>query len=131
MLKTLHYEFGKISIFDKFVVVVIDEGINVIPEYNDILVKIAEDYYFGRCFGYITYRRNSYSVNPLIYIETSKIENLLALAIVCPHDGLMLKNTQLEKQFAKIPFKDFTSLNEAKCWILEIVSNKESEKLKK
>lgn len=129
MIKTEYYEFGKVSIFDKFLVVIMNEGVNVIPEYNDKLIDIAKEYYSNRYFGYITYRKNSYSVNPLTYIETSKIENLVGLAVVCPEECLMLRNVEIEKHFSKKPIQDFKHLDDAKNWILELVK-KESENLK-
>lgn len=130
MFKTLYYDFGKITIFNKFVVVVMNEGANVIPEYNDDLVDVADKYFRDRYFGYITFRQNSYSVNPLIYLETSKIDNLIGIAVVCPKDGLTLENAKLEKQFVSKPFDEFISLDEAKNWILELLTNKESENQK-
>ncbi len=130
MHKTLYFDFGKITLFDKFVVMIIDEGVNVIPEYNEKLIKIAEEYYKDQYFGYIGYRKNSYSINPLVYLECSKINNLVAMAVACPRDGIMLKNVIFEKHFLSKPFKDFTNLDEAKNWILELVIKKESEDLK-
>lgn len=130
MFKTLYYDFGNITVFSKFVIVVMNEGVNVIPEYNDALVKLADKYFQNRYFGYITYRRNSYSVNPLVYIETSKIDKLVGIAVVCPKDGLTLENAKLEKQFVSKPFDEFISLDEAKNWILELLTKKESENQK-
>ena len=130
MYKTFYYEFGEITVFKKFVVVVMNERVNVIPEYNDIIVEMANNYYRNRYFGYITYRKNSYSVNPLIYVETSKIDNLVGIAVVSPINGLKFQNAKLEKQFATKPMEEFISLDVAKNWILQLVLNKESENLK-
>ncbi|WP_051285114.1 hypothetical protein [Aequorivita capsosiphonis] len=106
MVKTLHFEFGEIRVFQSFVVVVMKEGITVKPEHNDDLVNISEKYFKDKPFGYITYRKNSYAVNPMVYLKTSEIENLVAFAVVCK-DELNIGNLEVEKMFLKKPFKQF------------------------
>ena len=69
MIDTLYFEFGEIRVFKNFVVAVMKEGITVIPEYNQELLKISEKFFHNRPFGYITYRKNSYAVNPLVYLK--------------------------------------------------------------
>lgn len=125
MLKTLYFEFGEIRIFNSFVIVVMKEGITVKPEYNEDLVNISEKYFKDKPFAYITYRKNSYSVNPMVYLKTSEIENLVAFAVVCK-DDLHKSNLELEKMFLKKPFKQFTNLDDAKNWVKELIkkSNK-------
>ncbi len=122
MIQTLHYEFGEIRVFKNFVVVVMNEGITVKPEYNDDLIAISEKYFKQRPFGYITYRKNSYAVNPMIYIRTSEIENLIAFAVVST-GGLKTANLELEKRFLKKPFKHFNNLDDAKDWVNELIKN--------
>lgn len=125
MIKTLQFEFGEVRVFQKFVVVVMKEGITVKPEYNDDLIAISETYFSNRCFGYITYRKNSYSVDPMIYIKTSKIENLVGFAVVSK-SGINVANTELEKRFFKKPFQHFENLDDAKDWVNELIINKGS-----
>lgn len=127
MSKTIYLKFAKISIFEKFVIVVMNEGINVIPEYNDDLAEIAKEYFNNQFFGYISLRLNSYSVDPLVYLETSKIENLMAFAVVSSPNEILEGNVKLERQFFKKPFEHFTSLDHAKKWILNIIENKTYE----
>ena len=122
MIKTLNFEFGEIRVFTNFVVVVMKEGITVKPEYNDDLEDIAKKYYAGKKFGYITYRVNSYAVDPMVYLKTSEIENLAAFAVVAT-DGLKASNLEVEKQFLKKPLKHFTNLDEAKNWVNEMVKD--------
>lgn len=122
MIKTLNFEFGEIRVFKNFVVVVMKEGITVMPKYNDVLIEIAKKYYSNQPFGYITYRKNSYSVDPMIYIETSKIENLVAFAVVSS-DALRVSNLEIEKRFLKKPFEHFSNLDDAKNWVLELIKN--------
>jgi hypothetical protein len=58
------------------------EGTNVLPENNKILLEVANEYFKNQAFVYITHRINSYSVDPQIYLETAKIENLKGFAVV-------------------------------------------------
>src|SRR5690606_25664768 len=108
MITTLYFEFGEVRVFKNFVLVVMKEGTTVKPEHNDHLEEIAIKYYAGRKFGYITFRKNSYAVNPLVYLKTSKIKNLAGFAVVSD-DGLRVSNLMIEKQFLKKPLKHFTN----------------------
>ncbi len=121
-MKTLNFEFGEIRVFKNFVVVVMKEGITVKPEYNDDLINISENYFRDRPFGYITYRKNSYSVDPMIYLRTSKIENLIAFAVVSD-DGLKETNLEVEKRFLTKPFEHFNNLDAAKDWVNNMIDD--------
>lgn len=123
MIETLTFEFGEIRIFKHFVIVVMKEGITVKPEYNDDLMDISKKYFSNRPFGYITYRKNSYSVDPMVYLKTSTIENLVAFAVVST-DGLKTSNLELEKRFLKKPFKHFENLDDAKDWVNSLIEKK-------
>lgn len=120
MITTLKYEFCKVEVYSKYIIVVMNEGITLTPEKNDFLLNIATKYFKNSNFGYITNRINSYSVDPSIYIETSKIENLVAFAVVSSIP-LNISNAQIEKIFYKNPFCHFLELNEAVSWVKEIV----------
>lgn len=122
MAIALYFEFGEIRVFKNFVIVVMKEGITVKPEYNKDLVNIAAKYFKDTLFGYITYRKNSYAVNPLVYLETSEIKNLAAFAVVCG-DGLKLSNLELEKIFLKKPLRHFGNLDDAKDWVNSVIDN--------
>lgn len=121
MIDILHFEFGEVRVFKKFIVVLMKEGITVKPKHNKDLIMIAEKYFSGKKFGYITYRINSYAVDPLVYIETSKIENLIAFAVVVREDGLKESNVEIEKLFFTKPFRAFHDLDQAKDWVLQII----------
>ncbi|WP_310991957.1 hypothetical protein [Aequorivita marina] len=124
---TLHFEFGTVQVFENHIVVIMKEGITVKPAHTHNLINIAEKYYKDTYFGYITCRKNSYSVNPLVYLETSKIENLIALAFVS-ENGLKASNLQVEQIFSKKPLRHFTNLDRAKEWINELIEEKTLKK---
>ncbi|MGK0377835.1 hypothetical protein [Patiriisocius sp. Uisw_017] len=122
MREKLHFEFGEVSVYKDYVIVVMKEGITVAPKYNDDLIKISEAYFKNRKFGYITHRKHSYSVDPQIYFKTSKIKNLVAFAIVA-NENPITKTSDLEKKFLKQPLKVFLELENAVNWVQELVKD--------
>ena len=90
------------------------------PKHNKVLVDIAESHFKAKPFVYITHRINSYSVDPKIYYETSKISNLAGFAVVS--DKYKAKsNAMVEKMFFSKPFEIFGDLAEAKRWAKTIL----------
>lgn len=120
MRKRLQFEFGTVDVYDHYLLAVMKEGITIKPKHNDTLVHIANEYFNDRRFGYITFRKNSYAVNPQVYKETSKIKNLAAFAIVA-NSEVSFKNAALEKTFFKKPLEVFNSLDAAKVWISQCI----------
>ncbi|GGD94621.1 hypothetical protein [Planktosalinus lacus] len=126
-LKTVNkYNFGELSIFDNFIIAVIKEGVNLTIDDNESLIDVAEKYFKNRPFAYITNRIYSYSVNPKIYLETSKIENLVAFAVVS-QNNLSISNAEFEKQFLTKPHKSFNKLIDAINWCEEKIAEASKE----
>lgn len=122
MRDTLTLEFCHVSIFDNYIVVVMNEGVNLSPSDNYILLDIANDYFKDKPFVYITHRINSYSVDPQIYYETAKIKNLKGFAVVSS-DYKAKRNAEVEKMFFSKPFGIFSELNQAYKWADERVQD--------
>ena len=120
MKKILNFRFGQMTIYNNYVVTVMKEGITVTPNYNDDLIDVTQTYFLNKPFVYITHRVNSYAVDPKIYFETSKIENLKGFAVVS-QDYKKKENAQIEKLFFKKPFETFTTLEEAFAWADQLV----------
>lgn len=120
MEKILNFSFGQMTIYSNYVVTVMKEGITVTPDYNQDLIKVTDTYYKNKPFVYITHRINSYAVDPKIYIETSKIENLKGFAVVS-NDFKARINAQIEKLFFKKPYETFSTLDEAFVWADQLV----------
>jgi len=121
MKTIINHEFCKVEIYTNYIVVVMFQGVILTAEKNDILLGIATKYFKKSNFGYITNRIHSYSVDPSIYFETSKIENLVAFAVVSSKQ-IDVTNTQLEKTFYKKPFRHFIELEDAISWVKEEVA---------
>ncbi len=79
-----------------------------------------------RPFVYITNRINSYSVDPQIYFETSKIKNLAGFAVVSKKYKAK-SNAEIEKMFFSKPFEIFGDLDSAKKWATQLLEDYFSE----
>jgi hypothetical protein len=121
MKKSLTLEFCDITIYDNYLVVIMNEGVNLKPEHNSVLIDVTNDYYNNKPFVYITHRLNSYSVDPKIYFETSKIKNLKGFAVVSG-DYKAKSNAEVEKMFFSKPFGIFSELDDAFKWATELVN---------
>ncbi|HLV14751.1 MAG TPA: hypothetical protein VKY41_06190 [Xanthomarina sp.] len=121
MSKNLSFSFGEITIHSCYMVVVMNEGITVTPQLNSVLEDLVETYYKNTNLVYITYRINSYSVDPKVYIKTAQISNVLGIAVVNGNES-RLDNTDIEQMFYKKPFRTFDSLDNAVDWAKELCS---------
>lgn len=122
MTDVLKYDFCTMHIYDHHMVVEINEGVHLTPEHNQILLNVSDTYYRNKPFVYLTHRINSYSVDPAIYVETSKIENLVGFAVISS-DFKKKSNAQIEKLFFNKTFKIFDQLNEAIDWAKSITAS--------
>ena len=123
MLKEIKLKFAKVNIYYNYMVVVMNEGLHVSPDLNSVLEDIVSQHFYDRLFVYITYRKNSYSVDPVIYKYTSKIQNLAGFAVVTK-ENIVKKNAEIEKLFLKKPFEIFNKLDDAIVWAKSILKNK-------
>lgn len=107
---TLHFCYVKI--YDDYIYVVINEGINVCSTHNEYLVSIANQYFKNRDFVYITDRKNSYSVDPTVYFQTAAITNLKAVIII-QSETSVVNNPVIESLFFDKPIHVVHSLEQA------------------
>ena len=120
MKATLTFDFCKMSIYDNYLVVVIKEGVNLIPNHNNVLIEVTNTYFSGKPFVYITHRLNSYSVDPKIHFETAKIQNLKGFAVVS-RNYQAKTNAQIEQMFFNKPFEIFNTLEDAFKWSEKLI----------
>ena len=118
----LKFDFCNMNIYDNYMVVVMNEGVTITPAHNKILLNIVDTYFNNKNFVYITHRINSYSVDPAIYFETSKIKNLVGFAVVSK-DYKAKSNAEIEKLFFNKPFEVFNTLDEAVAWADLVIHN--------
>ena len=124
MKEILTFDFCDITVYDNYIVVVMKEGVNITPDYNSVLLEIANTYFSDKPFIYITHRINSYSVDPKIYYETSKIKTLKGFAVVTKNYKAKV-NAQIEQRFFSKPYKIFKNLEDAEKWVIDVIERDE------
>lgn len=113
-------------IYDNYMIVVINEGVTVTPEHNVVLLNVADTYYRNKPFVYITHRLHSYAVDPAVYRETSKIENLAGFCVVSS-DYKAKRNAEIEKLFLNKPFEILDTIDEALTWADSVLNAKHKQ----
>lgn len=111
-------DFGEVTFLDRIQIAEINEGVLFDTHENEQIINLARDRFKEEKYGYISHRVNSYSVNPIIYMEAASFPKLAALAIVSSNP--VTRNTaQIEKRFFKDKnaFEVFETLEEAIAWI--------------
>ena len=127
MRDKLVFQFCEVEIYNRYMVVTVNEGIHLEPVHNDVLVNLVDTYFKGVEFAYITNRKHSYSVNPSIYLKTSKIENLKGFAIVSRNYNAK-SNAEIEKLFLSKPLEIFSDLEDAIEWAEKIIKSESVDK---
>ncbi|MDY8138985.1 hypothetical protein [Aquimarina sp. 2201CG5-10] len=122
MVKLYNLDFCKLEIHHNHMIAVMNEGIIVDSTNNSILIKIAEKHYKDTPFVYITHRINSYAVDPIIYIKTAQVTNLVGFAVVSKNPMQKIQ-TKLEKSLFNKEFRYFDDMNSALKWKDEIIGN--------
>ncbi|HLV69611.1 MAG TPA: hypothetical protein VKY34_02805 [Xanthomarina sp.] len=122
MLHYYNFPETEMFVFDEFLICQIREGAEIHPEYNEKLNKVIQKHFTVKNMVYISNRVNSYSVNPLTYVETERIPNLIAIAMI-PETELMKKNAEFERDFFDKPYEIFDSLSKAIQWAHTIVKD--------
>ncbi|WP_179338412.1 hypothetical protein [Winogradskyella ludwigii] len=119
MKESLTFDFCSMTIYDNYVITVINEGVVITLEHNETLLKVAESYFSNKPFVYISNRINSYSVDPKVYFKTEQIPTIKGLAVVTNNYQVKV-NAKIEKMFFNKPFEIFTELEDAVAWANEM-----------
>lgn len=116
VVKEYVLDIGTVQVFDDYMVAVYNEGVTVTLERAYQLIGISEIHYRDRPFGFISYRKNSYAIDPTIYNYVRELPNLKAYAIVSVKE-MHMHNFTIEKMFYKKPMKFFIDYNNALTWV--------------
>lgn len=123
MTDKLRLDFCELHVYEDHVITIVDEGITISPIHNRELMNVVETYFPKRDFVYISHRINSYTVDPITYIETSKIKNLKGFAVVSK-DFKARANADVEKLFLNKPIEIFDDMEKAISWTKSILNQK-------
>ncbi len=116
VVKEYHLDIGTVKVFDNFMVATFDEGATITLERAYQIIGISEIHFRGRKFGYISLRKNSYAIDPIIYTYLRGLDNLKAFAIVSKKE-IDMHNFKIEKLFYKKNMEFFIEYENAIVWI--------------
>ncbi|MEB3347945.1 hypothetical protein U6A24_20895 [Aquimarina gracilis] len=121
MITSYTLDFCDLDVYEDYVVSRIYEGVTTTPEMLKVFLKLMDLHYKNKPFIYISHRVHSFSINPAIHAESSKIPNLLGIAVVST-DVMQKEQIKMERFFFKKDFELFHTIEEALVWKEEILS---------
>jgi hypothetical protein len=125
MLPITYYDlsYAELFVFPKYMFAQMKSGIILEPENNNELNAIAQKHFAGKNFVYISNRIFDYNVSPVIYLESSKIPNLIGISIVTDKE----KRTALfESKFYGKEFLVASTIEEAVNWAVDLLEKNKS-----
>lgn len=123
IVKEYHLDIGTVQVYDNYIVSTFEEGATVTLERAYQIIGISEIHFRGKDFGYISLRKNSYAIDPIIYTYLRGLENLKALAIVSKKE-IDMHNFKIEKMFYKNQMEFFIEYENAIKWIKKRLKKK-------
>jgi len=129
IVREYELEIGKIQVFENYMVSIFDEGATLTLERVYQIIGISEIHFRNKNFGFISYRKNSFAIDPTIYNYLKGLENLKAFAIVSIKE-IDMHNFKIEKLFYKKPMKFFIEYDNALKWVKSRTRVKNVDKIK-
>ncbi len=122
MIKSYNLDFCTAELYSDYAIVIMKEGVTVSPKCIGTFLNIIDKHYKNKPFVYISYRIHSYSVNPVTHLQSSKVPNLIGVAVVSD-DPQQKAQTKIEKTFFGEKFQLFNTMKEAMEWKDELLKN--------
>ena len=116
----IEMDFCTLKFYDNYVICFVHENENVTIQKSNDQTKVILDYFKKKPFVYITHRINQYTVDPNIYVDSSKIETLLGFVVVSK-DILAVKNALSERPHLSKPFEIFEEIEDAILWAENVI----------
>ena len=123
ILKEYSLDIGTVKVFENYMVAIFDEGATVTLERAYQIIGISEIHFRGKDFGYISLRKNSYAIDPIIYTYLRGLENLKAVAIASKKE-IDMHNFKIEKMFYKKSMEFFIEFDNAAAWVKKRLKRK-------
>ncbi len=113
------FENGTLYMYDDIIVGEINEGVHVTSETLMSFFQFFLENY-KTPFGYISYRKNSYSIDPQVFKMLPENDLLKGIAVVSVEKFSSL-NTRVEKNFFNGRYELFATINAAVNWLDKII----------
>jgi len=125
VLKSYNFALGNLYLMENVAISEINEGRHMsVNSADDYLYALSEFYGEEKKFGYISNRINSFSVEALDFRKFTDILKNLKVFYTVAYKHQDEINVDIEKKFCNIPYKGWSSLNEAYDHLNEYIKNK-------
>jgi len=113
------FQDGKLYLYNDLIIGEINEGVHITAE---TLISFFEFFHenYKIPFGYISHRKNSYSIDPQVYKMLPENNLLKGIAVVSDEKFSSL-NAHVEKSFYNGRYELFTTINNAVNWLDKII----------
>ena len=129
MITEINLDFGNFKIFQNYVIGTMNEGVVFDELCQADIWNLFNSHFKDRNFGYISNRINSYSVDPIVYINNSERFAMIKAMAVVTKRKMQVLNVQLERQFFKTNIEVFENLEQGISWIEDVTSYTNSNSL--
>jgi len=116
-------DFGSLVLHKNIMIATMNEGVLIGLQEHLKIKQIIDDHFKDKKFVYISNRKYSYAVDPVVYFEVLKIKNLLGEAMVI-HPKPGPDTYSIENRFFDRPFQRFDSLEKAITWANALMNEK-------
>ncbi|MBT8307706.1 MAG: STAS/SEC14 domain-containing protein [Maribacter sp.] len=116
IIREYNLEIGVVQVFKNHMVAIFEEGATLTLERAYQIIGIAEIHFRDKPFGYISFRKHSFAIDPTVYTYLRELDNLKAFAIVSVKE-IDMHNFKIEKLFYKKPMKFFIEFDNALAWV--------------
>ena len=111
----VNLDFTKLEIHEDCIISTVQEGVVFDTSELKQIHTIFDSYFQGKSFGFISNRENDYTIIPTCFINNSKNNGLLGVAILC-YSKASFDNSLFVKKFYTKPYQVFYTLEECKKW---------------
>lgn len=126
LLSRLELDYTNLEFYDHYVISRINEGAIITSIEVRELIKVCIEFYKNKPYVYISKRENNFNVDPTIYFNLEKLNNLAGIAVVSTNPS-SINMAAFEQKFSKIPFDIFLDLEDALEWSRERIKNKKAD----
>ncbi|RZS90528.1 hypothetical protein [Aquimarina brevivitae] len=112
-----HYklDYCEIFVLENVLVKQIEEGEIISADHVDELIRIIDKHFKDKPVVYLSNRTFSYSVDPLVYKEASKIKQLIGIGIIVSEEQ-NVNTAHFEGKFYDRDFNVFRNFDDAMIW---------------
>ena len=121
--------FANFELYEDYLVATVKEGVVLEAKEMEKFHDIFSNHYSNRPFGYISNRKNDYTINPTYYKEIEKYNiNLVGIATLC-YTNASYNTAKFAEKFFSWPHEAFFTLEECVAWINQLLEKQKKADL--